>query len=197
MCCRRRTTAGTRALHEQHERDERDVAQFEALLAEQARWEALLAEAEVLPTVPSDGAVTLGARVRITLADGSKAWVRPVHPAEAFLDDERISVGSPLGSALLGAVPGDVVTVDAPVGTWECTVVSIEGVRRRRRATAPTSQFRSCGASQAFDLTHRDRTSQGYGDRSPEATCWSQFKRELTVAGRSWTRASDGVASGD
>jgi transcription elongation GreA/GreB family factor len=70
--------------------------------------------------------------VRVTLADGSKAWVRPVHPAEAFLDDERISITSPLGSAILGARPGDVLTVEAPVGAWECSVLSIEGVRKRR-----------------------------------------------------------------
>lgn len=121
-----------RPLLVEHERDERDVAQFEALLAEEARWQALLAEAEVLPDVPSDGTVVLGSRVRVTLADGSKAWVRPVHPAEAFLDDERISITSPLGSALMGARPGDVLAVIAPVGEWECSVLSIEGVRKRR-----------------------------------------------------------------
>ena len=121
-----------RPLLVEHERDERDVAQFESLLAEEARWQALLAEAEVLPDLPSEGTVVLGSRVRVTLADGSKAWVRPVHPAEAFLDDERISITSPLGSALMGARPGDVLKVAAPVGEWECSVLSIEGVRKRR-----------------------------------------------------------------
>lgn len=124
-----------RPLLVEHERDERDVAQFEALLAEHDRWEALLAESEIVADRPSDGTVCLGARVRVTLADGSKAWVRPVHPAEAALDEERISIASPLGSAILGATPGDVVTVHAPVGDWDCTVVSIEGVRKRRRIT--------------------------------------------------------------
>lgn len=121
-----------RPLLVEHERDERDVAQFEALLAEEARWQALLAEAEVLPDLPAEGTVVLGSRVRVTLADGSKAWVRPVHPTEAFLDDERISITSPLGSALMGARPGDVLKVAAPVGEWECSVLSIEGVRKRR-----------------------------------------------------------------
>lgn len=121
-----------RPLLVEHERDERDVAQFEALLAEEAKWQALLAEAEVLPDLPSEGTVVLGSRVRVTLADGSKAWVRPVHPAEAFLDDERISITSPLGSAIMGARPGDVLKVAAPVGEWECSVLSIEGVRKRR-----------------------------------------------------------------
>jgi transcription elongation GreA/GreB family factor len=124
-----------RPLLVEHDRDERDVATFEALLAESARWEALLAEAEVIPTAPSDGTVAVGTRVRVSLADGSASWVRPVHPAEAFLDDERISLTSPLGSALIGARPGDVLVVEAPVGPWECTVLAVEGGRRRRGRT--------------------------------------------------------------
>ena len=125
-----------RPLLTERERDERDVATFEALLAEEARLQALLAEAHVLqPAKPVQG-VGLGVRARVTLADGSTAWVRPVHPAEAYLDDERISISSPLGSALLGAVPGDVVTVEAPIGSWQCRVESVEGMRRRRSSRA-------------------------------------------------------------
>ena len=78
--------------------------------------------------------VGIGVRARVTLADGNTAWVRPVHPAEAYLDDERISISSPLGSALLGAAPGDVVTVEAPIGSWQCRVEAVEGMRRRRTA---------------------------------------------------------------
>jgi transcription elongation factor GreA len=121
-----------RPLLTERERDERDVAAFEALLAEEARLQALLAEAQVLqPVTPVQG-VGIGVRARVTLADGSTAWVRPVHPAEAYLDDERISISSPLGSALLGAAPGDVVTVEAPIGSWQCRVESVEGMRKRR-----------------------------------------------------------------
>ena len=122
-----------RPLLTERERDERDVAAFESFLAEEVRLRALLAEAHVLPSPSRVEGVAIGVRVRITLADGSTAWVRPVHPAEAYLDDERISISSPLGSALLGAAPGDVVTVDAPIGSWQCRVESVEGMRRRRR----------------------------------------------------------------
>lgn len=122
------------------ERDERDVATFESLLAEEARLQALLAEAQVLESSTSVEGVGIGVRARVTLADGSTAWVRPVHPAEAYLDDERISISSPLGSALLGATPGDVVTVEAPIGSWQCRVESVEGMRRRRAGRRVTGQ---------------------------------------------------------
>lgn len=129
-----------RPLLVEKERDERDVATFESLLAEEARLRALLAEAQVLePSSPVEG-VGIGVRARVTLADGSTAWVRPVHPAEAYLDDERISISSPLGSALLGATPGDVVTVEAPIGSWQCRVESVEGMRRRRAGRRSTGK---------------------------------------------------------
>lgn len=121
-----------RPLLVERERDERDVAAFEALLAEEVRLRALIAEAQVLVPADTVEGVGVGVRTRVTLADGSRACVRPVHPAEAYLDDERISLASPLGSALLGAVPGDVVTVDAPIGSWQCRVESVEGMRRKR-----------------------------------------------------------------
>ncbi len=41
-----------------------------------------------------------------------------VHPAEAGLDHQRLSVASPLGSAIFGRRVGSVVTVDAPGGRY-------------------------------------------------------------------------------
>ena len=35
----------------------------------------------------------------LRLAGGVEQWVRPVHPVEAILDDERISATSPLSQA--------------------------------------------------------------------------------------------------
>lgn len=116
------------ALLQGPERDERTVAEYEALLLEIAEWEGFLAEAAFAEREPVafDGSIGLGTRALVTLADGSEAWVRPVHPREAFLDDERISVTSPVGSALLGAKPGDVVRVLAPAGAWDCSIRSTE-----------------------------------------------------------------------
>lgn len=122
-----RRMAELRPLLVEHDRDERYVAEFEALLAEVAEWEALIALAEVITvdTTTYDGRVGLGIRVEVAYPDGGTTWVRPVHPQEAFLDDERISIASPLGSALVGASVGDVLTIEAPMGSWNCTVASI------------------------------------------------------------------------
>ncbi len=108
------------------ERDERDVALFETLLVEAADLEGLLAEADTLELTEDPEAVCLGARVRIAMPDGSSEWVRPVHPAEATVDSERISIDSPLARALGGAAVGDVVLVSAPTGDWECHIEAIE-----------------------------------------------------------------------
>lgn len=110
------------------ERDERDVAEFERLLEEAVTIEALLGGAELMTDDLDgfEGRVELGMRVRVTLADGSEAWVRPVHPAEAAIDDERVSVTSPLATALLGARASHVVWVSAPAGVWACPVLEID-----------------------------------------------------------------------
>ena len=108
------------------ERDERDVAIFETLLLEAAELEGLLAEADTLELTRDPDTVQLGARVRIAFPDGANEWVRPVHPAEATVDSERISIDSPLAQALQGAKVGDVVSVSAPTGSWECRIEVIE-----------------------------------------------------------------------
>ena len=107
------------------ERDERDTAEFERLTAEADRLEHLLATAGTV--VPSGaGTVEPGSRVLLRLARGVQEWVRPVHPAEAILDDERISLASPLSRSLLGASVGRTVTVHGPSATWKATILRIE-----------------------------------------------------------------------
>lgn len=109
------------------ERDERDVADFERALAEIERLEAVVAASTELPR-PATGRrarVAPGARVEIRDAVGDRVWVRPVHPEEATIDDERISWDSPLGSALLGMTVGDTLDVPSPRGSWTCEVLRI------------------------------------------------------------------------
>jgi transcription elongation factor GreA len=106
------------------ERDERDTAEFERLTTEADRLEHLLATAGTV--VPSgSGTVDLGSRVLLRLARGVQEWVRPVHPVEATLDDERISMMSPLSQALLGATVGQTITVHGPAATWKATILDI------------------------------------------------------------------------
>jgi len=109
------------------ERDERDVAEFERALAEIERLEAVIAASVALPAPPTGkrARVAAGALVEIRDAAGDKVKVRPVHPEEATIDDERISWDSPLGQALLGAGVGDTLTVPSPRGSWSCVVLRI------------------------------------------------------------------------
>lgn len=107
------------------DRDERDVAHFERLMAEALRLDALLASAGPVPAVP-EGMVGLGSRVLIELPDGPQVWLRPVHPAEAHLDEERVSCESPVAVAILGARAGDEIAVRGPSGRWLCRVVDVE-----------------------------------------------------------------------
>lgn len=116
-----------RPLLSEWQRDERAVAEFERAQAELDRLEGLLAEAGTLSGDPErfDGRVELGARVVVETPDGERTTVRLVHPEEAFLDDERVSMTSPLARALLGARIGHTVWVAAPAGPWPCRVVDV------------------------------------------------------------------------
>lgn len=109
------------------ERDERDVAEFERALAEIERLQAVVAASVELPK-PATGKrarVAAGSLVEILDASGDKVRVRPVHPEEATIDDERISWDSPLGRSIMGAAVGDKVEVPSPRGSWICEVVRI------------------------------------------------------------------------
>ena len=125
---RERRLPDMRPLLVEAERDERVVAEFERLIEEASVIDTLLAQSDVISIDPVavDGRVDLGMRVEVVLEDGSRAWVRPVHPDEAFLDDERISATSLLAIALIGARAGHTVWVDAPTGAWPCEVLSID-----------------------------------------------------------------------
>jgi transcription elongation GreA/GreB family factor len=123
------------------ERDERVVADFERLSAEAEWLERVVATAGALPAYDDDE-VHLGSRVLIEMPDGERTWVRPVHAVEAFLDDERVSLASPVSQALIGARPGDLVPVEGPAGTWSCAVLEVvnhkpvRASRRRKPAAA-------------------------------------------------------------
>lgn len=124
---RKETLADLGSLLADPQRDERLVGDFERALAEADAIEALLAAAERLPE-PDPRIVQMGSRVVIEVSDGTRARLRIVHPAEAFLDEERVSCESPVAVALLGARVGQTVVVQAPAGTYSARVLDLVDV---------------------------------------------------------------------
>lgn len=71
----------------------------------------------VAPTRVPRGVVTMNSRMRIRdLRSDDQETYTLVFPQEADINEGRLSVLAPLGTALLGAKVGDVVEVTAPAG---------------------------------------------------------------------------------
>jgi transcription elongation factor GreA len=80
----------------------------------------------VIAVVPAAGAgADLGSRVTVEV-DGATDIYTLVGSAEADPSSGRLSVASPVGRALLGAVAGDEVAVQTPRGPVSYTVVAVE-----------------------------------------------------------------------
>lgn len=101
--------------------DELTRLSYEDTVIELRRIESVLAQAQPIPTQrAAEDQVGLGDRIRVAFlptADGDGEVTEEfllVHPFEAPLDQQRISVASPLGHAVLGHRVGDVVSFDAP-----------------------------------------------------------------------------------
>jgi regulator of nucleoside diphosphate kinase len=86
-----------------------------------------LARGEVVdPQHVPKGVVTMNSRVRIRDQKTRKEeTITLVYPEEADINDGRVSVLAPLGTALLGARVGDVVEVHAPAGVRRIKVEKI------------------------------------------------------------------------
>jgi transcription elongation factor GreA len=82
------------------------------------------AASQVVDSPDDPHVVEIGDTVGIRLADGTDEQYLIVHGFEVELGDRRISPDSPLGRAVLGRRVGDVVDVDAPSGTYRCTVTA-------------------------------------------------------------------------
>jgi transcription elongation factor GreA len=89
-----------------------------------ATLEAQIKNAEIIEHVNGDR-VRIGSKVKITGSDGDEEFTI-VGSAEASPRDGRISNESPVGAALMGHKKGDKVTVQAPAGPIEFTVVSVD-----------------------------------------------------------------------
>jgi regulator of nucleoside diphosphate kinase len=86
-----------------------------------------LAQASVVApeSVPAT-VVTMNSLVRIVEADtGEQLELKLVFPRDADIDNGRISIFAPLGTALLGARKNDVVSWQAPLGMRSATIRQI------------------------------------------------------------------------
>lgn len=70
--------------------------------------------------------VDLGDTVTIQLESGETETHIVVHAAEAPLEDQRISVESPLGAALIGRHVGAEVEVPVPRGVYRCRILTVQ-----------------------------------------------------------------------
>jgi transcription elongation factor GreA len=68
----------------------------------------------------------IGRRVTVIEAEGESVTYALVFPGDGDPTQGWISADSPLGSAVLGCLPGDEVEVAAPAGRRVVTVVAVE-----------------------------------------------------------------------
>jgi transcription elongation factor GreA len=93
-------------------------------LRELEQLKYVLATAGSVYDLPEDtDIVQIGDWVTIRLGDDEVVRHLIVDPAEAGLDTNRISADSPLAAAILDKRVGDVVTIEAPSGAYEATIV--------------------------------------------------------------------------
>ena len=80
----------------------------------------------VSPEDRGDGVVRFGAWVSVCGEDGRSVEYQIVGPDEFDVETGRISMDSPLGSALLGKRAGDVIVVKRPAGEVEIEILRVE-----------------------------------------------------------------------
>jgi transcription elongation GreA/GreB family factor len=130
---RERVLGELRAALDEPERSTETVESYQRTAQEVAQLRSVLAAAGAVEEVPDDPTVVeLGDVVTIRLEDGAEETYIVAHAAEATVADERISVDSPLGRALLGRHVGDSVEVEVPRGSYRCMIT--QASRRADRA---------------------------------------------------------------
>ncbi len=81
---------------------------------------AAVDSAEIPPDV-----ITMRSRVRLAFGDDEDEEYTLVYPEEADMSENRISVLSPVGTAILGYRAGDVVSWDVPDGSIAIRINSV------------------------------------------------------------------------
>jgi transcription elongation factor GreA len=95
-----------------------------------AQLEEQLAAARVV-TPAQDGSVGIGSRVRVRDCDGGEeSEYDIVGLPETDVGNGRVSVGAPVGRALVGRRAGETVAVETPRGTFQLEIVSVRSTSR-------------------------------------------------------------------
>ena len=138
-----RRAALTEQLRAAHEDSDPDNPLLFELLEEQAQLERRIsvleeqvAAAQVVRHA-SDGSAGIGSCVRVRHCDsGDIAKYDLVGPIESDVGNGRVSVGAPVGRALLGRVSGDTVVVETPRGPKQLEILAViaAGARHAREA---------------------------------------------------------------
>lgn len=86
-----------------------------------------LSNAEVIdPSKLPKDKIVFGSKILVENVDsGEEVEYQLVGPEESDIDNGKVSVTSPLGRAILGKIPGDEVTVQAPAGKRIYEIVEI------------------------------------------------------------------------
>lgn len=107
-----------------------DRERYVELVTELGELTSALRDAVTVAEVEEDPAIVeLGDEIEVELPDSSVQYRCIVHPLEAPMAVDRISVASPLARAVLGRRPGERVTVTEPTGVYGVRILS----RRRLR----------------------------------------------------------------
>jgi transcription elongation factor GreA len=125
--------------------DLRENAEYEACKERQAFLNARIVQIEQrirdlslysVNSIPRD-AVGYGSRVTLEGADGEEERYELVFPEEVDAAAGLISIGSPLGKALLNKEVGDDVEVTTPKGKRSYQIVELVTMHDRQDSTAP------------------------------------------------------------
>ena len=117
------------------DKDFRENAPLDAARDQQAHLEARirviedqLRHAVIIDPETKRGRANVGSTVKVlNLSQDREQTFQLVSPSEVDPADGKISVESPVGSAVIDHVPGDEVEVQAPAGSVRLRVLEVEG----------------------------------------------------------------------
>lgn len=107
-----------------------DEAQLAWLRRDQRYWSARLATAQVIESPEQPEEVAFGTRVTFRRQGGAPETVELVGEDEADPVAGRLSYVAPLAMAMMGAMPGEVVEVEARGATVAVEILAVEPIRR-------------------------------------------------------------------